>query len=314
MKVLVTGGAGFIGSQVVDALIARGDSVGVVDNLSSGSRRNLNPRARLYVVDITDPAAVEAVFAQEKPEAVSHHAAQTDVRRSLADVPFDARTNILGSIHVLDGCVKQGAKNIVFASTSAIYPETQALPIPETHPLQPVSAYGVSKMTVENYLALYKLAFGLRWTAFRYGNVYGPRQDPHGECGVVAIFSGQLLAGATPTIFGDGTKTRDYIHVDDIVRGNLLALDGAGDGEVFNLGMGREVSDYEVFQGVAAALGSPVMPIFGKKRPGELDRVCLDITKAQRVLGWSPRVTLAEGMAATVAYYKKGAAQSGAKG
>ena len=309
MKVVVTGGAGFIGSQLVDALVARGDSVAIVDNLSTGSRRNVNPKARLHVVDITDAAAVAAVFASERPDAVSHHAAQTDVRRSLADVPFDARTNILGSIHVLDGCVKHGAKKVVFASTSAIYPETDALPTPETHALRPVSAYGVSKMTVENYLALYQIAFGLRWTAFRYGNVYGPRQDPHGECGVVAIFSGQLLEGKTPVIFGDGAKTRDYIHVDDIVRGNLLALDGAGDGEVFNLGMGREVSDLEVFQGVATALASPIAPLFSEKRPGELDRVCLDISKARRVLGWSPRVMLAEGMAATVGYYQKSAAK-----
>ncbi len=304
MKVLVTGGAGFIGSHLVDALVNRGERVVVVDDLSTGKEVNLNPKAVFYRLDIQDAAALEKVFREETPEVVNHHAAQTDVRRSMADPTFDAQVNILGLINLLQLCVKYGVRKVVFASTSAVYPEPEFVPTDESHPIRPLSAYGLSKLVGERYLEFYGEVYGLRFTIFRYGNVYGPRQDAHGECGVVAIFSEQMLNGIQPTIFGDGSKTRDYIYVGDVVSANLLAMDGAGDGEVFNLGWGREITDFEVFEAVRRAVGVEVEPTYSQKRPGELDRIALDSTKAKRLLGWAPRVPFEEGVSLAVAQYK----------
>lgn len=304
MNILVTGGAGFIGSHLVDALFARKYRAVVVDDLSTGKETNVNPAAPFYRVDIRDPLALEEVFVRERPEILSHHAAQTDVRRSMADPAFDAQVNVLGFVNLLELCMKHHVRKVIFASSSAVYPEPECVPADESHSVRPLSAYGLSKYVGEKYLEFYGEVYGLRFTIFRYGNIYGPRQDPHGEAGVVAIFAEQMLAGVQPTLFGDGNKTRDYIYIDDVVEANLLAVDGAGDGEVFNLGWGREIRDIEVFEVVRSALGVSVEPRYGEKRPGELDRIALDSTKAKRLLGWTPRVPFEQGVPLTVAYYK----------
>jgi len=302
MKVLLTGGAGFIGSHIADKLVEEGNEVIIVDNLSTGKKKNLNPKAKFYDVDITNVNALEEVFSKEKPDIVNHHAAQTDVRHSMRDPNFDAMVNVLGSLNILQLCLKYRVKKIIYASTSAVYNEPLYVPMDEKHPIDPLSGYGVTKYTVELYLHVYSQNHGISYTIFRYGNVYGPRQDPYGECGVVAIFSEQMLAGIQPTIFGDGSKTRDYVYVGDIVDANIFAMNELGDGEVFNLGWGKEITDFEVFDTVRKALGVQVEPIYSKKRPGEVDRVCLDGSKAKTKLGWKPKVNFEEGIALTVEY------------
>lgn len=305
MRVLVTGGAGFIGSHLVDALLLRGDRPVVVDDLSTGKRDNLNGAAQFCQLDIRDALALERVFEREQPEVVSHHAAQTDVRRSMADPVFDAEVNIVGFVNLLRLCHKYQVKKVVFASTSAVYPEPEFVPVDETCPVRPLSAYGLSKLVGEKYLELFRDVYGICFTIFRYGNVYGPRQDSKGEAGVVAIFSEQMLIGVQPTIFGDGNKTRDYLYIDDVVSANLRAIDGAGDGDLLNLGWGREIRDSEVFDTVRESLGLTVEPRWAAKRPGELERVALDSRKARKVLGWEPEVSFEEGIARTVAYHRR---------
>lgn len=305
MKVLVTGGAGFIGSHLVDALVSRGDTVIVVDDLSTGKKEYLNSAVRFYQIDIRDALALEKVFAQERPEIVSHHAAQTDVTRSMCDPSFDAQVNILGSLNIIRSTLQYHVRKIIFASTSAIYPEPKYVPVDENHPIKPVSAYGLSKCMVEQYMHLFSENFAMCYTAFRYGNVYGPRQDSHGESGVVAIFSQQILDGIQPTIFGNGSKTRDYIYVDDVVMANISAIDGAGDKGIFNLGWGREIKDIDVFEAVRNVLKVQVKPQYADKRPGELERIALDSKKAKSDLSWTPRVSFEEGIQQTVQYYKR---------
>ena len=302
MKVLVTGGAGFIGSHIVDALVARGDDVVVVDDLSTGSERNANPEARLYRVSITDPKLAE-VFDQERPEVVSHHAAQVNLRRSVDDPLFDAQVNILGSINIIVNCVRLGVKRLVYASSGgAVYGEPRYLPVDENHPVNPVSQYGVSKHAVEHYLHSY-VQYGLGYVALRYANVYGPRQNPKGEAGVIAIFAEQMLQGARPTIFGSGDKTRDYAHVSDVAQAHLLAMERGGN-TAYNIGTCVETSDQQVFDAVAEALGYRDSPRYTSVRHGEIQRICLDWSKAQRELEWNPRLSFREGVAATVASYK----------
>lgn len=305
MKILITGGAGFIGSHIADKLLEMGNKVVIVDDLSTGKEKNINPGAVFHKLDIRDREALERVFDQERPEIVSHHAAQTDVRRSMQDPVFDAQVNILGSLNLMDLSLKYGAEKIIFASTSAVYPEPDYIPADEQHPIRPLSSYGLAKFAVEHYLDLYYRTYGLWYTALRYGNVYGPRQDPHGEAGVVAIFSEQMLSGVQPTIFGDGSKTRDYVYIDDIVRANMLVMEGLGHGQVFNLGWAREVTDFELFSAVRKAVGVEVEPVYDKKRPGEVERICLNSTKAKHMLNWSPRISLEEGIPLTVEYYKQ---------
>lgn len=305
MRILVTGGAGFIGSHLVDAFLADGRAVAVVDDLSTGKRENLNPLAGFHRVDIRDPEALAWVFTRERPETVCHYAAQTDVRRSMADPVADAQTNIVGSLNVLECCRRGGVRRVLFASTCAVYGPAALPPVGEGAQVRPESAYGVGKAAVELYLALYAQAYGLVHTVFRLGNIYGPRQDPKGEAGVVAIFSGQLLAGETPTIFGDGSKTRDYVYVEDVVRANRLALDGRGDGGIFNLGWGREVTDFELFDAVRRAVGVAATPRYAPKRPGEAERIALEASKARSELGWTPQVSLADGVERSVAYYRE---------
>ena len=303
MKILVTGGAGFIGSHVVDGFLAAGHEVRVIDDLSTGKRANLNAKATFYNVDIRS-AEIADIFAKEKPDVVCHHAAQMDVRRAVREPQFDASVNVVGSVNVLESARQSGVKKITYASTGgAVYGEPASLPVDEGHAIAPLSPYGLTKHTFEDYLALYRRLYGCAYTVLRYPNVFGPRQDPHGEAGVVAIFIQKMMAGEQPTIFGDGTKTRDYVYIDDIVAANLLAIEAKDD--VYNLGWGKEVSDYQIFCAVREALGVTAEPRFGQKRPGEIDRVCLDSQRIYRDLGWRPHVSLAEGVVRTVRWHKR---------
>lgn len=302
MKILVTGGAGFIGSHIVDRLIADGHDVAIVDNLSTGKRENLNPKARFHELDIADPK-LKDVFDAEKPDMVSHQAAQIDVRLSVSDPMHDARANVLGSINLLQNAVAHKLRKVIYASSGgAMYGEPKERPATEDCPPHPLCPYGITKHTVEHYLELYQELYGLRSTTLRYANVYGPRQDPHGEAGVVAIFSEQMLAGVQPTIFGDGTKTRDYVYVEDIVAANVHVME-RGDGEAFNVGLGREVTDYEIFAAVRDALGVKVEPQYADRRPGEVEHISLDGSRL-RATGWEPRFPLEAGIPLAVAFYQ----------
>ncbi|GAI15067.1 unnamed protein product, partial [marine sediment metagenome] len=285
MKILVTGGAGFIGSHIVDALIEQGHQVVVVDNLATGFLGNVNPNARFYKMSICD-AELTNIFERERPEIVSHQAAQIVIARSVDEPIFDAQENILGSLNVILNCVRFGVRKIIYASSSGVvYGEPQHLPVDEKHPINPLSQYGISKHTVEHYLYLYSLQCGLNYVVLRYPNVYGPRQDPNGEAGVVAIFAGQMLRGEQPTIFGSGDKTRDYTHVFDVVTANLLAMEG-GNNAIYNIGTDVETSDREMFDTLAKVLGYSRNPLYAPVRSGEIYRICLNATKAQKKLGW----------------------------
>jgi len=304
LKILVTGGAGFIASNVVDRFIASGHSVAVVDDLSTGFRHNLNPAARFYEIDIRSRQAVAEVMQKERPEVIDHHAAQMDVRRSTREPEFDAEVNILGSINLITEAIAAGARRFVYASTGgAVYGDPQYLPADEKHPVVPISQYGVSKHTVEHYLHLYSLHTGIKYVVLRYGNVYGPRQTPHGEAGVVAIFTGRLLEGKRCTIFGKGDKTRDYVFVDDVVRANEIALE-RGDGGIYNIGTGVPTTDLQVFEAVRDAVGVDSEPVFADERPGEVRHIHLDASKAKAELGWTPTVTFREGVRRAVEYYR----------
>lgn len=303
MKVLVTGGAGFIGSHLVDALVESGHEVVVVDNLSTGFEHNINPKARFYRLSIGDNE-LERVFEQERPQVVSHHAAQTVVTRSVAEPIFDAEQNILGSLNVILNCLRFGVSKLVYASSGgAVYGEPQYLPVDEKHMINPISQYGISKHTVEHYLYLYSVLHGLNCVVLRYSNVYGPRQNPKAEAGVVAIFAGNMLNGEQPTIFGSGDKTRDYIFVSDVVTANILAME-SGKKEIYNIGTGKETSDQEVFDTMAEVLGYRGTAHYAPVRKGEIQRICLDYTKAMKELGWLPRVGFGEGIRRAVEYYR----------
>ncbi len=303
MKILVTGGAGFIGSHLVDDLIERGDEVVVVDNLSTGRRENVNPQTKLYELSIGDLGLAD-IFERERPDIISHHAAQIDLRRSVNEPLFDAQENILGSLNVIVNSVRYGVNIFIYASSGgAVYGEPQYLPVDENHQINPTSQYGVSKHTVEHYLHSYALQYGLNYVVLRYPNVYGPRQNTLGEAGVVAIFARQMLGGERPTIFGSGGKTRDYTHVSDVVSANLLAME-QGKNVICNIGTGVETSDQEIFDALAEALGYDGSPLYTSVRPGEIQRICLDWSKAERELGWRPQLSLKEGIAKTVAYFK----------
>jgi UDP-glucose 4-epimerase len=307
MKCLVTGGAGFIGSNLVDALVARGDEVTVVDDLSTGRRVNLDGAlaagAQLVELDIRDAAALTALAAEQRPEAVFHLAAQIDVRKSLEDPAFDAAINVGGTANVLDAARAAGSDRFVFVSTGgAIYGEGegQQLPLDEATAIAPFSAYGQSKYAAEGYLALYERLYGLSSIALRLGNVYGPRQDPLGEAGVIAIFCGLLQSGGRPIVFGDGTQTRDYLYVGDVVAAALAAADSAVTGPV-NLGTGLETSVLELAEALGRLGGAESFePEFAPPRAGEVQRIALDASRAERELGWRPGTSLEEGLRLTL--------------
>lgn len=304
MKCLVTGGAGFIGSHIVDALFEAGHEVVVVDDLSTGKRANLNPHARFYEMDIRSPE-LPALFAREKPDVVSHQAAQMDVRRAVREPAFDASVNVIGALNVLESARHSGVQKILFASTGgAVYGEPEHVPVEESHPIAPMSPYGLTKYTFEQYLGLYRRLYGMAYVALRYPNVYGPRQDPHGEAGVVAIFTRQMLAGEQPIIFGDGSKSRDYVHVSDVAAATRMLVAYGDEGSVFNLGFGLEVTDRMIFDAVRDALGVEVEPRFGEVRPGEVSRIALDASRIRAERGWQPTLGYREGIARTVEWYK----------
>jgi UDP-glucose 4-epimerase len=303
MRILVTGGAGFIASHVADAFIAAGHEVSILDDLSSGRRENLNPKARFYQLDVQD-AAVAEVFRRERPEVLCHHAAQMDVRRSVADPIFDARVNILGLVNLMENGRQHGLKRVLFSSTGgAIYGEQETFPAPETHKTEPVSPYGVAKLASERYLFFYFVTYGIPYAALRYANVFGPRQNPHGEAGVVAIFCEKLLRGEQPVINGDGTQTRDYVYVGDLVRANLAALDSDFVGAV-NLGTGIETDVNAIFRLLARLCDSSAPECHGPAKPGEQRRSVIDNGLARRVLGWQPQVSLEEGLRQTVSFFR----------
>ena len=303
MKIMVTGGAGFIGSHVVDAFLAAGHEVVVVDDLSSGHKANLDPRARLYQMDIRDPALAE-VFERERPEVLDHHAAQIDVRKSVADPVFDADVNVRGTVHLLELARRYGVRKVVYISTGgAVYGEPEYLPCDEKHPINPVCQYGVSKHIGEHYLFVYKHLYDLDYAVLRYPNVYGPRQDPHGEAGVVAIFTGRMLEGQPVTIFGTGEQERDFVYVTDCARANVLASDSAGFG-IYNIGSGQGTSVNLLFSQLKTIMAYSPEPNYGLARLGETFKIFLDSQRAQTELGWAPTVSLADGLCQTVDYFK----------
>ena len=302
MRILVTGGAGFIGSHVVDRFVALGHEVAVLDNLSTGRRDFVNPRAHFELADLTDAPAVERLVAAWKPEIVDHHAAQIDVRRSVADPLFDATTNVLGGIGLLEVCRRHRVRKLIYASTGgALYGEGRELPATEDHPINPESPYGASKHALEHYLYLWKLLHGLDYTVLRYGNVFGPRQNPHGEAGVNAIFIGLMLHGRRPRVFGDGEALRDYVYVDDVVEANVLALERGG-GEMVNIGTGVGISVNHIVRELRSILGFAEEAIHEPPRPGEVQRIYLDAGRARRVLGWTPQTPFRAGLERTVAW------------
>jgi UDP-glucose 4-epimerase len=302
MNALVTGGAGFIGSNLVDALVARGDRVTVIDNLSTGKRSNLEPAlaagAELHTVDVRDAAAVREVMGAAAPELVFHLAAQIDVRYSVEEPAGDAGVNVLGTINVLEAARTGGVRRVVNTSTGGgLYGDADLLPTPESYAIRPLAPYGQSKYAAEGYCELYTRLHGLSTASLRYGNVYGPRQDVHGEAGVVAIFCGCLLDRRAPTVFGDGRQTRDWVDVSDVVRANLLAADSDLTGPV-NIGHGQETSVLDLLSALVEVGGSAALPEpqFAPERAGEVRRSCLDVTRARQELGWEAQVGLRDGL------------------
>jgi UDP-glucose 4-epimerase len=305
MRALVTGGAGFIGSNLVDALIERGDEVTVVDDLSTGKRHNLDQAiengARLEDVDIRDAEAVGAAVQEARPDAIFHLAAQIDVRKSVADPANDARINVEGTVNVLRAAHATGVRRFVNTSTGgAIYGEGRVLPAPEDHPVAPEAPYGLSKFCAEHYCQLFTRLHGLSTVSLRYGNVYGPRQDPLGEAGVIAIFCGKLLESERPTIFGDGLQTRDYIYVSDVVEANLRAAESDTGGAI-NIGTGVESTVLDIVQALGAHAGGDFEPEHAPERPGEVRRIFLDTSRAKSELGWEAQVGLGDGLERTLA-------------
>ena len=306
MRLLVTGGAGFIGSNTVDALIAGGHGeVSVLDDLSAGKRAQVSPTARFYECDLRDAEKVRQIIAQARPEVIIHLAAQMDVRRSVADPAFDAQVNLVGLLNLLEAARQHGLRRVIFSSTGgAIYGEQEQFPCNEDHPCRPISPYGVAKFATESYLFFYKAQYGIDYAALRYANVYGPRQDPHGEAGVVAIFCGRMLEQKAVTIYSDGEQTRDYVYVGDVVRANLAAAASPVSG-AFNIGTGIETSVNQLFRTLAKAAGSNLPATYGPARPGEQKRSVISPERAAKELNWRPEVSLETGLAQTYRFFQE---------
>jgi UDP-glucose 4-epimerase len=304
VKILITGGAGFIASHITDAFINEGHSVTVVDNLSTGFEKNVNPKAKFVKADIGDSNLLQ-LFEKEKFDVVNHHAAQMDVRKSVADPAFDANTNIIGTINLLQCCTKTGVKKFMFASTGgAIYGEQSYYPADENHPTSPCSPYGISKLAVEKYLFFYKFQYDFNYTVLRYANIYGPRQNSKGEAGVVAIFSTKFIANEQPIINGTGKQTRDYVYVGDVVKANLITLnDDACD--IYNVGTAKETNVNELFHKLNKLTGSNKEEKHGPSAPGEQMRSVITSEKLFKKFNWKPSTTLDNGLKETVEYFKK---------
>ncbi len=304
MKILVTGGAGFIASHVVDAYVDLGHTVFVIDDLSTGRESNLNPRAGFVRADIRDASRVDRMFREEKFDLVNHHAAQMDVRRSVQDPVEDASINVLGALTLLECCQRHGVRRFIFASSGgAIYGEQDYFPADESHPTRPLSPYGVAKLTTEHYLFYYRETYGTDSVSLRYANVYGPRQNPEGEAGVVAIFASKMLAGAQAVINGDGKQTRDYVYVGDVVRANVAALDVKGS-DALNVGTGMETDVNTMFRLIKDATHSNCTEEHGPAKKGEQLRSVLNCARIRSNLGWIPSVSLEEGIRKTVEFFR----------
>ncbi|MBU1026279.1 MAG: NAD-dependent epimerase/dehydratase family protein [Candidatus Margulisbacteria bacterium] len=305
MKILVTGGAGFIASNVVDAYIEAGHELAVLDNLSTGKRENLNPQAKFFEVDITDKEKLAHVVTEFAPEIINHHAAQIDVRKSVEDPVYNAKVNELGTLNLLDAAVKAKVKKIIFSSTGgAIYGEVKKKSgADENHPQEPISPYAITKRSAEMYLHSYKINFGLNYTVLRYGNVYGPRQDPLGEAGVIAIFCGKIMAGEQPTIYGDGNQLRDYVYVGDVAEANLLAL-SQGENQIYNIGTGKGSSVNDLFAYLKEIYKFNNEAIYAPARAGELFRSVLNCKKIEKELGWKAKTSIKKGLKLTVKWAK----------
>ncbi len=302
MKVLVTGGAGFIGSHVVDKLISHGYEVSVVDNLSSGKQENLNSSAKLYAADIVEAKALDKVFEIERPDFVIHHAAQIDVQASMHDPALDAEVNILGAINLVKCSAIYKVKKLIYASSAAVYGDPAYLGLDEKHPVKPVSFYGISKHTPEHYLQVFAYLNQIRYCVLRYANVYGPRQASKGEGGVVAIFVDRLLRQQSPFIYGDGEQTRDFVYVKDVASANLAAL-GHGNNDIFNISSNTQTSVNQLFAICSDLAKSGLEPIYKAARPGDIVHSYLDNNKAKAELGWSPEYSLYQGLKDTISYY-----------
>ena len=309
MRILITGGAGFIGSHLADRLIKNGDKVILIDNLSTGKKENINPKAKFYKIDIQSPK-ISNILKKEKPEILFHLAAQIDVRKSVEDPIKDAKINILGSLNVIKNFYQESLKNtkkpkIIFSSTGgAIYGDAKIIPTPETYPEFPLSPYGVCKLTIEKYLNYYWKVFNIPYVALRYANVYGPRQNSKGESGVVSIFIDKLFSGENPIINGSGKQTRDFVFIEDIIEANILAMKKNKVG-VYNIGTGKETDINTIFQKLKKITNSNLKAVHCLEKKGEQKRSCLDYKKAQKELSWKPKYNLDEGLIKTVGWFKK---------
>jgi UDP-glucose 4-epimerase len=298
MKIIVTGGAGFIASHITDSYVKSGHRVVIIDNLSKGSRKNLNPKAKFYKADITDLALMERIFKKERPEVVNHHAAIAEVTLSMRDPIPTLTTNVLGTANVLlaFGHHGRGKRKFIFSSTGgAMYGDPKHLPVDENTPVDPLSPYGLSKKLAEDAIMFYAKQFGFDYFIFRYANVFGPRQNPHGEAGIVAIFGALIREGQRPTIFGDGTKARDYVYVGDVAAANAAAL-RRGKNVIANIGRGKTITDKKVFETIANELDFKEKPVYAPYRPGEIYRISLDASRAKKVLGWKPKMDFPDGV------------------
>jgi UDP-glucose 4-epimerase len=304
MRILVTGGAGFIGSNLVDALLKKKHKIIVLDNLSSGKEENINRKSRFYNADIFDKKRISAIFKKENPDIVIHNAAQIDVRISVADPFFDAKINILGAINILDSCVKTKVKKIIFASSGGtIYGECATNAPNEESKISPLSPYAIAKNSVENYIKFYSAIYGLEYAILRYSNVYGPRQDSYGESGVIAIFAAKMLCNEDINIFGDGKQMRDYVYVSDVVNANLRALN-KGKNQIINIGTSKAISVNKLVEVIANATGYSKKAVYKPKREGELFKSLLNIDKAKKVLDWVPKTCIEKGIKETIECFK----------
>ena len=304
MKILVTGGAGFIGSNIVDELIEKKHKVVIVDNLATGNIKNVNKKAKFYKVSVCDKKKIDEIFKKEKIDIVIHHAAQLDVRKSVEDPCFDADVNIKGALNILEACKNTKVKKIIFASSGGtIYGECGTKAPDEKAFANPLSPYGVAKLSVEHYIKAYSALYGLKYTILRYANVYGPRQDVNGEAGVVAIFIGRMSKNKEFFIFGDGKQLRDYVYVKDVVSANIKSLT-KGNNEVINIGTNKTTSVTKLAQELSKIIGYKNKPVFKPKRNGELFKSFLNISKAKKVLGWEPKVDIIKGLKNTVEYFR----------